>query len=161
VQGEADDKTMTTQLQQDPMNRMHRSYATTAYRQIQVETVVNHANPHQLVSLLFDGLLAHIASARGAIERGDTAAKGNAIGMAVRITEEGLRAGLNLQAGGSLALQLSKLYDCVVARLTLANLHNDAKPLLECTGLLEPVRQAWLSIAQPRAQLPLPSRMIA
>jgi flagellar protein FliS len=42
-----------------------------------------------------------------------------AIGRAVRIVEEGLRAGLDLRAGGSLARDLHELYGYLTMRLTL------------------------------------------
>jgi flagellin-specific chaperone FliS len=39
---------------------------------------------------------------------------------------QGLRAGLDLKAGGSLARDLDDLYAYLAMRLTLANLHNSA-----------------------------------
>jgi flagellar protein FliS len=64
----------------------------------------------------------------------------------VRIIEEGLRAGLDLQAGGALARDLNDLYGYLTMRLTVANLHNDEQALLECQRLVEPLRQAWSDI---------------
>jgi flagellar secretion chaperone FliS len=118
-----------------------------AYRQIGVETGVSGASPHQLVSLLFDGCIDAIAQARGALRQGDVQAKGQAIGRAVRIVEEGLGAGLDLEAGGALAADLRALYAYVALRLTRANLHNDDAALAECQRLIEPVREAWSRIA--------------
>jgi len=74
-----------------------------AYSRIAAETSVQGASPHQLVGLLYDALLQSIASARGALARKDIEAKGMAIGKAVRISEEGLKAGLNLEEGGEIA----------------------------------------------------------
>jgi flagellar protein FliS len=92
-----------------------------------------------------------LAQARGAIRAGDTGAKGVAIGRAVRIVEEGLRAGLDLKAGGSLARDLDDLYAYLAMRLTLANLHNDEAALDECRALVLPLQEAWTAIAdQPR-----------
>ena len=119
-----------------------------AYQRVHVETSVNDASPHQLVTLLFDGLLGHIASARGAVLRGDIAAKGHAIGMAVRIVEEGLKAGQNRSPGDPVAGNLRMLYDCVIARLTTANMNNDEAMLGECASLIEPVKQAWSVIGR-------------
>jgi flagellar secretion chaperone FliS len=122
-----------------------------AYRRIGVETGVSCATPHQLVSLLFDGCIDAIAQARGALQQGDAAAKGRAIGRAVRIVEEGLKAGLDLEAGGALAADLRALYGYIVLRLTRANLHNDDAALAECQRLIEPVREAWSRIASDAA----------
>jgi flagellar protein FliS len=125
--------------------------SASAYRQIGVETGVGGASPHQLVSLLFDGCIDAIAQARGALQQGDAAAKGRAIGRAVRIVEEGLKAGLDLEAGGALAADLRALYGYIVLRLTRANLHNDDAALAECQRLIEPVREAWSRIASDAA----------
>jgi flagellar protein FliS len=111
-----------------------------------VDTGVIGADPHRLVSLLFEGALDAIARAQGAIQRKDIAAKGKAIGHAASIIEEGLRGALDLGRGGDVAKSLDELYACVLYRLTLANVKNDVAPLRECVELLTPVREAWNSI---------------
>lgn len=120
------------------------------YGSVQVETGVATNDPHRLVLMLLDGALEAIVTARGALQRGDVAAKGKAIGKATRIVEEGLRAALNQQAGGELAANLNALYTYINARLTHANLRNDDRTLQECHQLLGNVRDAWLAI-QPAA----------
>jgi flagellar protein FliS len=125
-----------------------------AYRQVGIETGVAGATPHRLVSLLFDAYMDSIAQARGALKQRDMAAKGRAIGRAVRIVEEGLKAGLDLRAGGTLAEDLRALYAYVVLLLTRANLHNDDAALAECQRLLEPVRDAWSRIGPEAAAAP-------
>jgi flagellar protein FliS len=118
-----------------------------AYRQIAAETGVAAASPHRLVAMLFDGYLEALAEARGAMKAGRIDDKGRAIGRAVRIVDEGLRAGLNLQAGGRLAADLHDLYGYLNVRLTQANLRNDERLLEECQRLMQPLRDAWISIA--------------
>ena len=117
-----------------------------AYRQVGLETGVDAASPHQLVLMLIDGFQDALSQARGAIAARDITAKGRAIGRAVRIIEEGLRAGLNQEAGGSLAGSLDALYRYITVRLTQANSNNDVAALEECTRLMEPVRSAWIAI---------------
>lgn len=119
------------------------SRAASAYKRVSAETSVQGADPHQLVELLFDALLQSLASARGAMSRSDIAGKGQAIGKAVRIIEEGLKAGLNVREGGELAMNLQALYDYSIGRITQANLHNDPKALEEVTLLIEPLAQSW------------------
>ena len=87
-------------------------------------------------------------------------AKGLAIGRAVRIVEEGLRAGLNLRAGGTLARDLDELYSYLAMRLTLANVRNDEAALDECQRLVLPLQQAWLAIAD-EATDPAPAPLAA
>jgi flagellar secretion chaperone FliS len=117
-----------------------------AYRHVGIETGVSAASPHQLVSMLFDGVQDSIAQARGAIRAGDIATKGRAIARAMRIVDEGLHGALNAQAGGILARDLRDLYNYVTLRLTHANLNNDDAALAECAQLIEPVRSAWRAI---------------
>ncbi|WP_425258321.1 flagellar export chaperone FliS [Rubrivivax sp. RP6-9] len=117
------------------------------YRQIGTETGVSGASPHKLVAMLFDGYMDAVARARGAMRAGDVQAKGRAIGHAVRIVEEGLRASLDMQAGGNLARDLNDLYGYLTMRLTLANVRNDEAGLDEAQALMQPLREAWMSIA--------------
>ena len=117
-----------------------------AYRQVGVETATTGASPHRLVQMLFDGFRDCVAQARGALREKRIEAKCKAIGHAVRILEEGLRAGLDLDAGGALAADLNALYLYIAMRLTHANLHNDEAALDECARLIEPIRSAWAEI---------------
>lgn len=120
------------------------------YARVGSETAVDGADPHRLVALLFDALVDSIAQARGAIRDGNVAAKGRAIGRAVRIVGEGLRGALDLNGGGVIARDLDALYGYIGVRLTHANLHGDDAALSECLKLIEPLRSAWRDIA-PRA----------
>jgi flagellar protein FliS len=122
-----------------------------AYRRVGVETGVDAATPHQLVTMLFDGFGDAIAQARAALERRDIEAKCTAISRAARNDDEGHTASLELRAGGKLAEDLLAHYGYVAMRLTQANLNNDAAALDECQSLLEPVRSAWAAIAPATA----------
>ena len=117
------------------------------YQQVHVSSAVMGASAHGLIGMLFDGLLGALAEARGAIRSRNVAAKGKAIGRAVRIVDEGLSAALNHEAGGPLASDLHNLYTYINVRLTQANLKNDEAALDECSRLIEPLRSGWLAIA--------------
>lgn len=117
------------------------------YQQVGVESQLSGASPHHLVAMLFDGWMEAVAQARGALRQGDAEAKGRAIGRAVRIIDEGLRAGLDLRAGGTLAGDLNELYGYLTLRLTVANLRNDESALDECQRLMRPLQEAWAAIA--------------
>ena len=127
----------------------HRSHAH-KYSAVQTETGVQGADPHQLIQLLLEGALAAIAAAFSAVERGDLPAKGRAIARAVGIVDEGLRGSLDLQAGGTVAATMNDLYNCVLLRLTDANLRNDSATLRECSALLKPLHEAWRDIKPQR-----------
>jgi flagellar secretion chaperone FliS len=117
------------------------------YSQIGVETSVADASPHKLVAMLFEGFFESIVRAKAALAAGNTELKGREVGRAVRIVEEGLKAALDLAAGGTLATDLADLYAYVTTRLTQANLRNDAAALDECRALMQPLYEAWRSIA--------------
>lgn len=127
------------------------SRSAQAYRKVGVETSVGQANPHHLVGMLFDGLLQAIGSANAAMARGDIKAKCQQIIIAVRILEEGLRCGLNLEQGGDLAVNLDRLYGYCVLRLTQANARNDAAALAEVLRLVEPLADGWRQIGAANA----------
>ena len=125
----------------------HSQASAVAYRRVGVETGVASASAHQLVQMLFDGFVDAIAQAKGAIASGQVQTKGRAIVRAVRIVDEGLKASLDLREGGGLAADLNELYAYVTLRLTQANLRNDRAALDECLALIQPLREAWASIA--------------
>jgi flagellar protein FliS len=124
------------------------------YTRVGLETEVHDASPHRLIAMLFDGLLSAMAQAEGAIEAGQREIKTQALSRAVRIIDEGLKAGLNLEAGGALAAQLHGLYAYAGLRLTHANLHDDVEALREVRRLMEPVREAWDQI-RPAVEHPV------
>jgi len=107
---------------------------------------VENASPHALIQMLFEGLFQSLNAARGAMERGEIEEKGRHLGKAVRILQEGLAAGLDLDKGGELAGNLKLLYDYSVKQLTHANVHNDVGLVEEVIGVLQPVAQGWKEI---------------
>jgi flagellar secretion chaperone FliS len=124
-----------------------RSPLGNLYQDVGLTSRLAGASQHQMVSMLFEAYMDSLALARGALRAGDIVAKGQAISRAVRIVEEGLRSGLNLQAGGELAHDLHDLYNYVTARLTMANARNNDDMLDECQRLVAPLQEAWLAIA--------------
>lgn len=116
------------------------------YKTIGLETSILGASPHQLVGLLFDALQLSLATAKEAILSGDIPAKGRAIGKAVRILEEGLKAGLDASRGGEIAVNLRTVYDICILRLTEANFRNDAAIIDEVIRLINPVSDGWQQI---------------
>ena len=123
-----------------------QKFAANLYTHVSVEGAAGDRSGHELVALLFDGLVGAIARARGGMQTGDIECKSRAIDNALRIIGEGLRAGLNLRDGGPLARDLNDLYGYVELRLTQANLRNDEAALDECVALLTPLRDAWAAI---------------
>ena len=122
------------------------SRSASAYQRVSVETAVSQASPHQLVTLLLEGLLKNVGAARVALKRGDMATKGKQINLAVRIIDEALKPALNLAQGGDIAANLNGLYGYCSLRLTEANLHNDDAALADVVRVIEPVADGWKQI---------------
>ena len=121
---------------------MNARTALGAYKANQTSTGMEDASPHKLIAMLLDGGLERIASASGAMKRGEMAASGEAIGKAISIIDS-LRVSLDHEQGQSLAESLSALYDYMTRRLLEANATKDPDMLGEVAGLLKEIRIAW------------------
>jgi flagellar protein FliS len=122
------------------------SRSASAYKRASVDASVDMADPHQLVTLLFEALNRHLGAAKLHMQAGDIAGKCKQIGAAIRILEEGLIAPLDMEKG-ELAKNLKNLYDYCVARLVMANAKNDAALLDEVVHLIEPIASGWKQIS--------------
>ncbi|MWN31947.1 flagellar export chaperone FliS [Gilliamella sp. Pra-s65] len=119
-----------------------------AYEQVNLETRVSQASPHQLIVLLFDGALNAIKLAILYIQKGNIAGKGAAISKAINIVDNGLKSCLDLEKGGEIAENLDRLYHYISQQLILANLHNDKEKLQSCFDLLNNIAESWREIAK-------------
>lgn len=118
-----------------------------SYAKVGVESAVSTADPHRLIMMLFDGALAALSQARIHMEAGDIPKKGVSISKAIDLISNGLRASLDMEAGGQLAERLAALYDYMGQRLLFANLNNNLAALDEVNELLGGLRDAWSQIA--------------
>lgn len=128
---------------------MYSKAAISAYTNVGIDSGVASADPHKLISMLYQGALLAIANAKNGILRNDTAAKGKSISHAIKIINNGLNLSLDKEVGGDLALNLSALYEYMGNRLVVANLNNDMEILDEVSRLLSDLKSAWDSIRQP------------
>lgn len=126
-----------------------------AYAKVGMETGVAAADPHSLVVMLYEGAMVAVTSAIQHMQAGDIEKKGAAISKAIMIIDAGLRASLNKEAGGGLALNLDSLYEYMSRRLLIANLKNQTQVLEEVYQLLKGLKSAWETIgAQPANAVP-------
>lgn len=140
---------------------MNAMTAIRAYNKVGVESGVIAADPHQLISMLYQGALQAIANAKNGILRKDIAAKGRAISHAISIINEGLNASLDKKVGGELAHNLASLYVYMSNRLLAANMNNDVAALDEVAHLLADLKGAWESIRPNTVQPATPPRPAA
>jgi flagellar protein FliS len=122
--------------------------ALNTYTTVGVETSVQSADPLKLVVMLYEGALAALVNAKLHMKRREIAGKGNALSKAIAIIENGLKASLDISAGGHLAAQLASLYDYMCGRLVVANLENRPEIIDEVGGLLNDLKGAWEQIGQ-------------
>ena len=120
--------------------------AIKAYANVDFQTGINSASPHQLITLLFDGILVAITKAKQHMLNQEILEKNEAISKETLLIDSGLRAGLNFQQGGELAKNLDDLYSYMLNRLMLAHLNNQPELLDEVHNLLADIKSAWLAI---------------
>lgn len=128
--------------------------AISAYTQVKIETGVTAADPHKLILMLYEGALLALADARRHMERRETADKGRALSKAIMIIDGGLKASLDVEAGGELGVRLASLYDYMCDRLLHANLHNRPEIIEEVHQLLAELRGAWEQIKPAPGPMP-------
>jgi flagellar protein FliS len=116
-----------------------------AYQQVRSHGGVESADPHGLITLLMDGALERLVTARGHMQRGEIAPKGEVIGRCIEIIG-GLRDALDPKVETPLVGQLDQLYDYMGRRLLHANLRNDVAALDEVSALLQKVRNSWVKV---------------
>lgn len=116
------------------------------YQRVGVETGIEAANPHKLISMLFEGAMEALAKAKLHIRHHEIAKKGEMLSKAIMIIDHGLKASLDMHTGGELAQHLLALYDYMTNRLLIANLKNDMEIIDEVGRLLGELYGAWKAI---------------
>lgn len=119
--------------------------STQQYESISLETRLETASPHELISMLLQGARMHIATAQGNIQRQQWKEKGEHLSRAISIIE-GLKACLNHHQGEEIAANLDKLYDYIQHHIFKASLHKDVDLLVHVNVLLGNIHEAWQSI---------------
>ncbi|WP_339462012.1 flagellar export chaperone FliS [Pseudomonas sp. EA_105y_Pfl2_R69] len=125
---------------------MNAMVALRQYQTVNTQTQLTDADPHRLIQMLMEGGLSRLAQAKGAIQYGQVAVKGELIGKAIGIIG-GLRDGLNFDQGGEIALNLDRLYEYMVSCLVKANRTNDVALIDEVADLLRIVKSGWDAIS--------------
>jgi flagellar protein FliS len=91
-------------------------------------------------------VVERLAAARGHMERGEIARKGEQISKAIAVVSA-LDSSLNFELGGELAANLHSLYEYMVLRLAKANADNDLAGLDEVASLARNIKDGWDGIA--------------
>lgn len=123
-----------------------QSRAASAYASVNLESRATASGGADLVILLLEGILDRIKLAKAAMEQRDIGQKVKHLNKALEILSEGLRAHLDVKAGGEIAQNLDSLYAYCSLRLLHANSRNDTAALDEICNLLSPILGAWVTI---------------
>lgn len=121
------------------MNALHQ------YQAVGAQTSVVDVDRHQLIQLLFDGVLSRINTAKARITAKDFEGKNKLINKSIDIVA-GLRSFLDMEKGGELAENLNDLYIYCENRLVQANIRNDLEALDEVASHLRKVQEGWAGI---------------
>jgi flagellar protein FliS len=111
----------------------------------------------ELIVQFYDEMIRNIQIARSILTKGDTLTfdeikeKGKVISKAMNIVT-GLAEALDMEKGGDISINLSKLYEFVNMRLLNANLNNDPAMLDEALRVLHELREAWEGILKQESE---------
>ena len=127
------------------MPTAHR--AASFYKQVDLESSVATADKHQLIALLFDGLISSLVAAEHQLDHNNIRAKCDSISRACRILV-GLQGSLDHEKGGEIARNLADLYAYAMRRLFKANVDNDKGIIVEVRTLLSEIQEAWATVPE-------------
>ena len=135
---------------------MYSQRGAAQYRSVRNHGLVAEASPARLVQIMFEQVLAHLATAQGCMGRiennmpvNEVIAKGNAIGKAIRLIDQ-LNNTLDMERGQKIAENLRALYVYMLARLTMANVTNDSHIVAEVIRLVQKVKTGWDQLVDSR-----------
>lgn len=124
---------------------MTMNNAIKQYQQVDTQTKVESADPHQVINLLMQGAIDRIEQTKGFIREKCWNEKSTTINKTIDIIN-GLRASLNIESGEEIAQQLEQLYDFMVRHLVVANQKNCISTLEEVESLMKTIKSGWEQI---------------
>ena len=116
-----------------------------AYAQRYTQVQVSSFDPKHLLLLVFDGGLRFLRQARTALAADDLPAFGTALHRGQAIVSE-LQATLDMERGGAIAVDLNRLYDFILLRLTEANAARSVRHMDDVLRVFEPVAAGYREI---------------
>lgn len=117
-----------------------------AYKKVTVESSLTSADPHQIISMMYNGLLESIAQAKGAIVRKDFGTKGVKITKAINILQA-LQNSLDNKSEPIVSQRFTDLYSVCIDLLIDANISLELDVLDQVISYILPLRDAWVQIS--------------
>ncbi len=112
------------------------------YQQSDLAIQAAAANPHQLVLMLFRGMMDELVRAKSHIENKRYERKAQSINKCIDILNA-LTSSLEFETGGELVVNLSRLYDHCVYRLYEASGELSLEKIDEVILILTNLRTGW------------------
>ena len=120
--------------------------AACAYRDVRRASLAEGATPHQLITMLYDGAIARIETARELEGNEHANVRRHALDRALAIVHE-LQGSLREPDTNELSGRLFTLYAYISERLMEGAHGASSAPLDEAAMLLGTLREAWADIA--------------
>lgn len=132
---------------------MYASRGIKAYAQVDLQSQLAGATPHQLITMLFDGAHNAILRAKIYFDNGNVARRGEMISKAINIIDNGLRASLDHKKGEHIAQEMEMLYDYMSRTLLECNLRNNQSQLAHVDEILMNLANTWKEIDPQQKQV--------
>ncbi len=120
--------------------------AIKAYQTVEQDLLVEGADPHSLVQILFTEFLVNIELTVAALERKDFAAKSAHITKAMMACHL-LATSLDFKQGGEVAVSLAEIYEWCRRKLLEGSVRNNIEALQEVHQTISDISSAWNQIS--------------
>ena len=124
--------------------------AIKAYQTVEQDFLVEGADPHSLVQILFSEFLLNIELTIAALERSDLQAKSNHITKAMMACHL-LATSLDFEKGGEVAVSLAEIYEWSRRKLLEGSVHNRISALQDVHKTIADISSAWNQISAKAA----------
>ncbi len=118
-----------------------------AYKQVNLHSNLLESNPHQVILMMFDGVLQASSVAKGAIERKNFELKSESITKATNILDA-LRNSLDFESQPKISENFDFLYTYCIERLNTVSIDLDLSGIDEVIEMLKPLRDAWSEMSE-------------
>ena len=117
------------------------------YRAVDVASRTGGANPHQLITILYEDLLRELRLGALAIDSGDHAGKNSRLTKAVALLFA-LEAGLDFDKGASVAETLSRFYRGCRDAVMRASIESNSALIRDVVANVGEIAESWKAIGR-------------
>jgi len=131
---------------------MYHRDAIKAYQEAEQDFLVEGADPHGLVQILYSELIQSLDRTHLAIDQKDFAGRATHMTKVLSILHV-LASSLDFDKGGDVAISLSRLYEWARRRVIEASRENMLSPIEDVRKAIADIAEAWSTIGHkdPRA----------